>query len=167
MMRETIRFIGLGNIGKPMATHIARAGFDMVVYDIGGTVERAPDGAMAGTSAAVVTRRSTAIFLSLPTVEAVAADHGGGVHGSVFMAFADVVCGTVSYRDAGGPGSLQRGWRASLCTLGRVGHLRCTLSVTSLITCSPLFGVSLRLAAIVLLPRPPFAEIDPVPRRVL
>ena len=37
--------------------------------------------------------------------------------------------------------------RASLCTLGRVGHLRCTLSVTSLITCSPLFGVSLRLAA--------------------
>ena len=79
MMRETIRFIGLGNIGKPMATHIARAGFDMVVYDIGGTVERAPDGAMAGTSAAVVTRRSTAIFLSLPTVEAVAADHGGGI----------------------------------------------------------------------------------------
>ena len=74
MMRETIGFIGLGNIGKPMATHIARAGFDMVVYDIGGTVERAPDGAMAGTSAAAVTRRSTAIFLSLPTVESVAAE---------------------------------------------------------------------------------------------
>ena len=30
--------------------------------------------------------------------------------------------------------------RASLCTLGRVGHLRCTLSVTSLITCSPHSG---------------------------
>ena len=53
MTRETIGFIGLGNIGKPMATHIARAGFDMVVYDIAGTAERAPDGATAGTSVAV------------------------------------------------------------------------------------------------------------------
>jgi len=74
MTRETIGFFDLGNIGKPMATHIARAGFDMAVYDIAGTLERAPDGATAGTSAAVVTRRSTAIFLSLPTVESVAAE---------------------------------------------------------------------------------------------
>ena len=88
MTRETIRVIGLGNIGKPMATHIARAGFDMVVYDIAGTVERAPEGATAGTSAAVVTRRSTAIFLSLPTVEAVAAK---GCRHHVARAALDVV----------------------------------------------------------------------------
>ena len=54
MTRETIGVIGLGNIGKPMATHIARAGFDMVVYDIAGMVERAPDGVAVGTSAADV-----------------------------------------------------------------------------------------------------------------
>ena len=73
MTRETIGFIGLGNIGKPMSTHIAKAGFDMVVYDIAGTAERAPDGAAASTSPADVARRSSVIFLSLPTIEVVAA----------------------------------------------------------------------------------------------
>ena len=73
MTRETIGFIGLGNIGRPMATHIAQAGFDMVVYDIAGTSQRAPDGVTSGTSAVDVARQSTAIILSLPTVEAVAA----------------------------------------------------------------------------------------------
>jgi 3-hydroxyisobutyrate dehydrogenase-like beta-hydroxyacid dehydrogenase len=29
-----VGFIGLGNIGKPMAINIAKAGFDLMVYDL-------------------------------------------------------------------------------------------------------------------------------------
>ena len=82
MTRETIGFIGLGNIGTPMSDHIARAGFDMVVYDIAGAAsnsfyfERAPKGAAVGTSPADVAQRSGMIFLSLPTPDAVAAVAG-------------------------------------------------------------------------------------------
>ena len=78
MTRETIGFIGLGNIGTPMADHIAGAGFDMVVHDMAGTasnsfyMERAPKGAAIGTSPADVAQRSGTIFLSLPTPDAVA-----------------------------------------------------------------------------------------------
>ena len=31
---ETIGFIGLGNLGSPMAQNIQKAGFPMVVYDV-------------------------------------------------------------------------------------------------------------------------------------
>ena len=31
---ETVGFIGLGNMGGPVAGHIQRAGFPMVVYDL-------------------------------------------------------------------------------------------------------------------------------------
>ena len=78
MTRETIGFIGLGNIGTPMADHIAGAGFDMVVHDMAGTasnsfyMERAPKGAAIGASPADVAQRSGTIFLSLPTPDAVA-----------------------------------------------------------------------------------------------
>ena len=78
MTRETIGFIGLGNIGTPISDHIARAGFDMVIYDIAGTasnffyMERAPKGAAIGTSPADVAQQSGTIFLSLPTPDAVA-----------------------------------------------------------------------------------------------
>ena len=70
MTQETIGFIGLGNIGKPIADNIARAGFDMVVFDIAGTAERAPEGAAAAASSSEVAERSSAIFLSLPTLAA-------------------------------------------------------------------------------------------------
>lgn len=33
-MDKKIGFIGLGNMGEPMATNIAKAGFDLTVYDI-------------------------------------------------------------------------------------------------------------------------------------
>jgi 3-hydroxyisobutyrate dehydrogenase-like beta-hydroxyacid dehydrogenase len=33
-MNKTIGFIGLGNMGEPMATHIAKAGFALTVYDL-------------------------------------------------------------------------------------------------------------------------------------
>jgi 3-hydroxyisobutyrate dehydrogenase len=34
MMTTRVGFIGLGNIGKPMAINIAKAGFDLMVYDL-------------------------------------------------------------------------------------------------------------------------------------
>ena len=45
MAKEVVGFIGLGNMGKPMADNITRVGYDMVVFDIAGTAERAPQGA--------------------------------------------------------------------------------------------------------------------------
>ena len=62
-------FIGLGNMGKPMARAIARKGHAMVVHDIAGTAERAPQGAVVAQSNAEVARRAGVIALSLPSVE--------------------------------------------------------------------------------------------------
>src|SRR5271163_941682 len=33
-MATRVGFIGLGNIGKPMAINVAKAGFDLMVYDL-------------------------------------------------------------------------------------------------------------------------------------
>ena len=33
-MATKVGFIGLGNIGKPMAINVAKAGFDLMVYDL-------------------------------------------------------------------------------------------------------------------------------------
>ena len=45
MAGERIGFIGLGNMGNPMAANLAAAGYPLVCYDIAGTRERAPEGA--------------------------------------------------------------------------------------------------------------------------
>ncbi len=70
MAKEVVGFIGLGNMGKPMANNIARAGYDMVVFDIAGTAERAPEGATIADSVRDVAEQSTTVFLSLPTLVA-------------------------------------------------------------------------------------------------
>lgn len=69
---ERVGFIGLGNMGKPVADQIARAGFEMHVFDIAGTAERAPAGAHVAASVTEVAERSTAIIVSLPTLESLA-----------------------------------------------------------------------------------------------
>ena len=35
-------FLGLGNMGSPMAANVAAAGFDVVGYDAAGTKDRLP-----------------------------------------------------------------------------------------------------------------------------
>ncbi len=70
MANEKIGFIGLGNIGKPIADNIAKAGFHMIVFDIAGTAERAPKGAESADSVSEVALRSDIITLSLPSVAA-------------------------------------------------------------------------------------------------
>ena len=62
----TIGFIGLGNMGGPMAANLAKSGLPMVAFDAAGTAERAPDGAERAESAAEVAQRSDVVMLSLP-----------------------------------------------------------------------------------------------------
>ena len=73
----TYGFIGLGNMGAPMAANLAAAGHDLVVYDSAGTDGRAPDGARAANGIAGVVAVAETVLLSLPdgkVVEAVVGD---------------------------------------------------------------------------------------------
>jgi 2-hydroxy-3-oxopropionate reductase len=70
---ETIGFIGLGIMGKPMARNLMKAGYDLVVLDVD---PRAADelvvvGAAAAGSPAEVTARARRIFTMLPNGSAV------------------------------------------------------------------------------------------------
>ena len=42
MADEQFGFIGLGNMGQPMARHVKEAGHDLIVHDLAGTADRAP-----------------------------------------------------------------------------------------------------------------------------
>jgi 3-hydroxyisobutyrate dehydrogenase len=68
----TVGFIGLGNIGGPMAVNVAAGGFPMIAFDAAGTAARLPVGAAAAASAAQVATEAAIIFLSLPNAQAVA-----------------------------------------------------------------------------------------------
>ncbi len=70
MADEIFGFIGLGNMGGPMARHAAATGRETVVHDIAGTADRAPAGASAAQSNGEVARRAGIVALSLPTVAA-------------------------------------------------------------------------------------------------
>jgi 3-hydroxyisobutyrate dehydrogenase-like beta-hydroxyacid dehydrogenase len=61
-----IGFLGLGQMGNPMANNIVNAGFELHVYDPAGSAKLAPKGTIAhGLLADVVTKVET-VFLSLP-----------------------------------------------------------------------------------------------------
>ena len=67
-MATSVGFIGVGNIGNPMACNVLKAGFPMTVFDLD---PKAMDnlvkgGAKAATSAAEVVERSDVVFTSLP-----------------------------------------------------------------------------------------------------
>lgn len=68
---STAGFIGLGNMGGPMAEHMAAAGHALCVYDAAGTAERAPPGTTVGSSVAHVASVADPVFLSLPDRDAV------------------------------------------------------------------------------------------------
>ena len=67
-MKETVGFIGLGLMGRPMALNLLKAGFPLVVHSRSrGPVEAvAAAGATAATSSAEVARRSDVIVTMLP-----------------------------------------------------------------------------------------------------
>lgn len=66
MTSKRYGFLGLGQMGGPMAANIAKGGFDLIAYDKAGTDGRLPPGATAAESVADVARTVDTIFLSLP-----------------------------------------------------------------------------------------------------
>ncbi|MDE0884839.1 MAG: NAD(P)-dependent oxidoreductase [Myxococcota bacterium] len=67
-MSKRVGFIGLGNQGKPIAAHLAPAGFDTVVYDIDETAmaEVVAGGASASASPREVGERADWVGLCVP-----------------------------------------------------------------------------------------------------
>lgn len=61
-----VGFIGLGNMGGPMAANVAKAGHAMLVYDKAGTRERAPAGARIAGGIGELAAASDMVILSLP-----------------------------------------------------------------------------------------------------
>jgi len=72
MEKSKIGFIGLGNMGGPMARNIARAGFPITVFDLKKELASAlmKEGARVAASLSEVTETSEIILTSLPTPEA-------------------------------------------------------------------------------------------------
>lgn len=68
-MHRTIGFVGVGNMGKPMAERLVAAGFDLVVYDTNADAVAAlvAKGARRAASAADLADQVETVFLSLPT----------------------------------------------------------------------------------------------------
>ncbi|RPI07598.1 MAG: NAD(P)-dependent oxidoreductase, partial [Actinobacteria bacterium] len=65
--------MGLGNMGHPMASRIAEAGFELVAFDAAGTADRLPAGANAARDVADVAARADTILLSVPDGKSTAA----------------------------------------------------------------------------------------------
>ncbi len=60
-------FVGLGQMGAPMATNITKkCGMDVIVYDKAGTAERAPEGAKLANSLGDVLSSADTVFMSVP-----------------------------------------------------------------------------------------------------
>ena len=70
---ELIGFIGLGNMGRPMASNLCRKGAQVIVYDISPEAVAALTklGARAAASVADVARQATIVFAMLPDSAAV------------------------------------------------------------------------------------------------
>jgi 3-hydroxyisobutyrate dehydrogenase-like beta-hydroxyacid dehydrogenase len=67
-MPETIGFIGLGLMGKPMAANLLKAGYPVVVHSRsqGPVDELVAQGARKGTSPADVARQATRVITMVP-----------------------------------------------------------------------------------------------------
>ena len=66
MTGTKVGFVGLGNIGGPMAANLVRAGNPLWVFDSAGTTGRAPEGAECAESCAAVAHAVNIVILSLP-----------------------------------------------------------------------------------------------------
>jgi 3-hydroxyisobutyrate dehydrogenase len=65
-----VGFIGLGDMGGPMAGNMARRGVAVRGYDRAGTASRAPEGVAVGSSGEDVARNADTVFVSVPDGEA-------------------------------------------------------------------------------------------------
>ena len=66
MTPTVLGFVGLGNMGRPMATRIAAAGFELVCFDAAGTTDRLPTARTEGRDVADVAARADTAFISVP-----------------------------------------------------------------------------------------------------
>ncbi len=66
MTEPLLGFIGLGNMGGPMAANLALSGRPLICYDASGTADRAPEGARHAANSAEVAQFATIVFLCLP-----------------------------------------------------------------------------------------------------
>ena len=68
-MGESVGFIGLGRMGRPMATNLLRKGFEVLAHDIDPKAVAAVvrHGAEAAASVAELARNSSTVFTVLPT----------------------------------------------------------------------------------------------------
>ena len=66
MTEPLLGFIGLGNMGHPMAANLALSGSSLICYDASGTADRAPEGARHAANSAEVAKSATIVFLCLP-----------------------------------------------------------------------------------------------------
>lgn len=79
-----VGYIGLGNMGKPMASHLAPAGFETTVFDIAAepVAELVETGAIAASSVAEVAKASDVLCLCVPAdthvVEVLRGTNGSG-----------------------------------------------------------------------------------------
>ena len=74
---RTFGFLGLGQMGGPMAANVANAGFELWVFDPAGTAERAPPKAKIASDLEDVFRKADTVFISVPNgavSKAIAAD---------------------------------------------------------------------------------------------
>ncbi len=81
---KRVGFIGLGNMGGPMCSHLVRAGFDVTAYDLdaGALARLVADGARAAASASECARGVEVLITMLPApphVEQVLLGEGGAI----------------------------------------------------------------------------------------
>jgi 3-hydroxyisobutyrate dehydrogenase-like beta-hydroxyacid dehydrogenase len=95
MTSKTYGFIGIGEMGLPMAGHLIDAGFSLVVHDVRAeaTAPLAEKGATVAPNPRAVADAVDTIFVSLPTpdvVEAVAVGADGIIHGEKVHRYIDL-----------------------------------------------------------------------------
>ena len=66
MTSDDIGFVGLGNMGRPMATNLVASGRSVVVHDAAGTQARAPRGARLAASNAALAAVVEVVHLCVP-----------------------------------------------------------------------------------------------------
>lgn len=95
MPRDHIGFIGLGNMGGPMAGRFLEAGHGLTVYDVNAhaTGSLVQQGAIAADSPAAVASAAETVIVSLPTpeiVKDVALGPEGAIAGTSIKTFVDL-----------------------------------------------------------------------------
>jgi 3-hydroxyisobutyrate dehydrogenase-like beta-hydroxyacid dehydrogenase len=108
-MSVRLGFIGIGDMGRPLARRLLRAGFELTVHDLNERAvgELVASGAQAAASAQEVGSRAEIVFACLPTPavsERVALGEGGVVHGTSvrqYIEMSTIGSATIERIDAG------------------------------------------------------------------